>query len=497
MKKDQVSNQRRTLLKGLAMVNGDVFGAAAVGEAQARPKAAPLSKADRSALQRAVKGTVLWRGDKDYEDARGAAVYRANKPKRFPAVIVLAESDRDVVAAVRFARDHGMKVGRRSGGHSWTSPHLRNGAMLIDLSRMQEVVIDAASRTLWTNPGVLGSRINAELDPHGLIIPTAHHTTVGIGGFVMCGGFGWNSRLWGNGSAQIKAIDVVTADGELIRADETQNSDYLWAARGAGSGFFGCVTRIQLTAHPLPKVMKVSAYLYRDDVLEELFTWARGIVAQVPRNLELVITSTAHDEHGNWAPVRLTVAALALTDTEEEADAALALLETCPVLDKAYKRFVRIPTDLGKRYASGYDADPAGHRYACDNFYTNASAEELVPKLRKLFTELPSPRSHVFWLNWGPTRPFPDTMALSVQGDIYIGAYSIWDDPKDDERMERWPVEQMRPFEALSIGGQMNDENIALHPQRYLSDVANNKLEALRERHDPHGVFLSFLRSLD
>ena len=221
-----------------------------------------------------------------------------------------------------------------------------------------------------------------------------------------------------------------------------------------------------------------------------------SLLAVAEGRMTLEVGSTAHDEAGNWAPVRLTVAALALTDTEQEADAALALLETCPVLDKAYKRFVRIPTDLGKRYASGYDADPAGHRYACDNFYTNASAAELVPKLRKLFTELPSPRSHVFWLNWGPTRPFPDTMALSVQGDILVVHLAA-----DRQRLEGLHLFHRPRLHAGIVLRIVPDRvgadvDIALHRQRYLSDVANNKLEALREKHDPHGVFLSFLRSL-
>jgi FAD/FMN-containing dehydrogenase len=412
-------------------------------------------------------------------------------------VIVKAADDKDVMTAVRFAREHAIKVGRRSGGHGWSSAHLRTGSMLIDLSLMQKIDIDAKNKTLWTHPGVLGSRINTELKPLGLIIPTAHHPTVGIGGFAMCGGFGWNSRLWGNGCAHILAVDVVNAEGELIRADEHQNTDYLWAARGAGSGFFGVVTRMKLRANPMPKVMKLSAYGYAADVLEELFTWARELVPKVPPYMELVIVSTAHDpKTGDWAPVRFTVAALALTDTDKEADEALALLETCPVVGKATFRRVGIPTDLDQRYASGYSADPKGHRYAADNIYTNASAAELVPKLRKLFTDLPSPRSHVFWLNWGPIKPFPDDMALSVQGDVYLGAYSIWDNPADDEKMEQWPVNQFRPLEHLSVGGQMNDENIARHPQRYLSDEANNKLEALREKLDPFGVFLSFLRSV-
>ena len=117
-----------------------------------------------------------------------------------------------------------------------------------------------------------------------------------------------------------------------------------------------------------------------------------------------------------------------------------------------------------------------------------------MPRLRDLFTTLPSPRSHVFWFNWAPGRPWSD-MALSVQGDIYIGAYSVWDDPADDERMERWPVEQIRKLDALSVGGQMNDENMQAHPQPYLSAEATRRLEQLRARHDPQQRFVSFLTS--
>jgi FAD/FMN-containing dehydrogenase len=496
---EKLTSNRRNLLKGVVAAGGAVM-AATVGTpavAAASKFGGVISAAERQRLRKAIKGTVLWQGELPYEAARGAAVYRANKPKRFPVVIVLPESDKDVVAAVRFARDHGLAVGRRSGGHAWSAAHIRTGSMLLDLSRMQNLEIDAKAKTIWVNPGVLGSRINAELKPLGLIIPTAHHPTAGIGGFSMCGGFGWNSRLWGNGSAHILAVDVVNAQGELIRADETQNTDFLWAARGAGSGYFGVVTRMKMRVNVLPPVMKLSAYGFTADVLEELFTWAREIVPKIPPYLELVIISTAHDaKTGLAAPVRLTMAALAICETHAMADEALAILETCPVVSKATFKRVGVDTDLEQRYASGYAADPSGYRFAVDNMYTNAPAAELVPKLRKLFTDLPTPHSHVFWLNWGPTKPYPDDMALSVQGEVFLGAYSLWEDSAQDEAMEMWPVNQFKPLEHLSVGGQMNDENIARHPQRYLSDFANNKLEALREKHDPHGVFLSFLRSV-
>lgn len=481
------SEGRRRLLTALALA-----GAASSSKANARPASA-LAR-DQQALKAAIKGDVYWREHAGYEEARASAVWRANKPERYPAVIVQVQDAADVQAAVRYARAHGLKVGRRAGGHSWSSAFMRDGSMLIDLSRLQDIAIDAPNRTVWTGAGVLGSILNTQLMAEGLIVPTAHHLTPGISGFVMCGGFGWNSRLWGNGCAHIRAIDVVTAEGALVRADETQHSDYLWAARGSGAGFPGVVTRFELTAHPLPSIIKVSAYTYSADDLEAVFTWARGIAAEVPPYLELVIVCSAHDEEGNWIAPRLTVAGLALTDNEAEADAALALLATCPVIDKALRKRERVSSTIQERYLSGYNADPAGHRFAADNLWTNASAEELVPKLRQLFTDLPSPRSHVFWFNWAPTKPLPD-MAMSVQGEIYLAAYSIWDDPAEDERMTRWPVEQMRRLESLSVGGQMNDENMLARPQqRYLSEAASARLEQIRALHDPSGVFLSYLR---
>ncbi|MDR5832229.1 FAD-binding oxidoreductase [Caballeronia sp. LP006] len=440
----------------------------------------------------ALEGKVFWQGDEGYEDARGAAVWRANKPNRYPKVIVVAESAAEVAIAVRHAAKHGLKVGVRSGGHSWTSPHLRDGAMLIDVSRLNSIDVDTETRHVWVGPGAKGEKVNDALKPHGLIVPTGHHSTVAVGGFLMCGGFGWNSRLWGNGCAQIAGVEVVTAQGEIIYADEHTNRDFWWAVRGSGAGYFGVVTRFRLTAHPLPAVMKSSVYVYPADVLEELLTWAREIANDVPPFVELVITSTAHDPDGNWAPVRLTLSALAITNTDEQADEALAMFERCPVVDRATKRKTFQPTNLTERYVSGTAADPVGYRYACDNLYTNAPAGELIPRMRELFTSLPTPRSHVFWFNWGPVKPLGD-LVLSVQGDIYLGAYSIWSDPSEDAAMDAWPVEQMRKLEDLSAGGQMNDENMLARPDKYLSDEVSDKLERLRAQHDPNGVFLSFL----
>jgi len=436
---------------------------------------------------------VTRRGDAGYEQLRRAAVFRKNIPDRFPDLIVSAEAVEDVVAAVRLARAENLPIGVRSGGHSWTSPHLRDHSLLLDLSRLDRFEVDADSKTAWAQPGTRGRILNQALEKSGLIFPGGHHNTVGLGGFLMCGGFGWNSRQWGNGCANVLAVEVVTADGEVILADDRQNQDYYWAARGSGSGFFGVVTNFKLRCYDRPPLVH-SAYSFHVDVLEPLLTWAHEILPRVPRFVEMIASTSAYDANGDWAPQKITVSALSFAPTEEESRVALKeLFAGCPVLDRAVWSRDCLVTTLDERYQGGTAADPEGFRFSCDNMYSNATAEQIVPLMRDFFTSLPTPRSHIFWQNWGPMQPRPD-MALSVDADLYLGAYAIWSDPAQDEAMLAWPVEQMHKLKAIATGeAQMNDENMLGHKQRYMSEAASARLEAMRAKYDPEGRFLSFL----
>ena len=436
---------------------------------------------------------VIRRGDPTYERARRDAVWRANTPARFPEIIVLADCVADVVAAVRLARAEGLRIGVRSGGHSWTSPHLRDRSLLIDLSRLQAATLDPETMTVWAEPGAKGRQINRMLEGHGLIGAFGHHDTVGVGGFTMCGGFGWNAREWGNGCTNVTAIDVVTAEGDLIRADEAQNAEYFWAARGAGAGFFGVVTGFRIKVHDRPPLVH-SAYSFHLDVLEELLTWTHEILPRVPPALEVIASSGAYDANGGLAPVRVTLSTLAFGATEAASRDAMATLFAGFALRKrAIFAKEPAPSTLEERYDSATKADPPGFRYACDNLYSDAPTVQVIPLMRGLFSDPPSPRTHIFWQNWGPVQALPD-MAFSVQGNLYLGAYTIWEDPAQDVAMTRWPAEQMRRLAAISTGeGQMNDENMVGRTQRYLSAEAARRLEEYRARHDPDGLFLSYL----
>ncbi|MGE4324047.1 MAG: FAD-dependent oxidoreductase [Sphingobium sp.] len=440
------------------------------------------------------KGPVLRRGHVDYEKARHATVWRENTPLRFPTVIVRAECVEDVAAAVRLAEAEGLSVGVRSGGHSWTSPHLRDASLLIDLDAMRDIEIDPATRTAWVRPAVKGRHLNDALAEHGLMAPTGHHDTVACGGFLMCGGFGWNFRHWGNGCRNVVEIEFVNAKGEVLIANDHQNEEYFWAARGGGAGFFGVVTRFRVKAYPRPACLRANGYAFPMEVMEEALHWAYSIKDTLPTNCEFLGSWTSWDpETGDWAPTRFALSGLMFAETEEEAEAVARIFDSCPVKDKALMRRRNEPTTLEERYAASTMADPPGFRFAADNVYTDLPAEKIVPLVRAMVESMPTPRSHIFWCFNGP-RPDFSGMALSAWGETYFAAYSIWEDPAQDKEMRQWVVDAMRMLDPIANGeAQMNDENMEAHPQNYLTPDKAARLEELRARHDPDGRFLSYL----
>jgi FAD/FMN-containing dehydrogenase len=278
--------------------------------------AAPARAASRDPLA----GRLYFKDSTNYEALRQAASWNARKPNRFPEAIVLAESEADVVAAVMLARERGWQVTARSGGHSWTSSHTRDKSVQINLARMKDINVDVDKGIVAVSPAVYGNVLNKKLrEEHQLFTPTAHGVNVGIGGFVMCGGHGWNSRVFGLGCENLQALDVVTAEGKLIHANETQNSDYYWAARGSGPGYFGVATRYYLKLHKKPPVMRSSGFVFDANDIETVVGWVRQTMSTFPRILEVVMIGTAPE-----GTPTLMMLGNCLGDTDEEVDSALA-----------------------------------------------------------------------------------------------------------------------------------------------------------------------------
>ena len=427
-----------------------------------------------------------------YEAARAATVWNARLPDRYPALVVEAHDVDDVVAALRYAKANRLQVGVRSGGHSWSANHVRDGGVLIDVHALDQARIDPERMVAVVGPGKGGSALAGDLAARGLFFPVGHCKGVCVGGYLLQGGYGWNSRVLGPACESVIGLDVVTADGEQIYCDAEQHSDLYWAARGAGPGFFAVVTAFHLRLYRQPAVTGSSLYVYPIETADEVFTWARSISAQVDRRVELqIVTSRSVPGAGLDGP-GIVMASPVFADTEADAVGALKLLDTCPVRDHALVAVPFAPADLPLWFEAVMTNYPSEHRYATDNMWTSAPASALLPGIRRIIETMPPHPAHFLWLNWGPS-PARQDMAYSLEDEIYLALYTAWPSPDDDLRYADWAQSNMAAMADLATGVQLADENLGARPARFASDEAMARLDRVRAHYDPDGRFYSWM----
>ena len=437
----------------------------------------------------------FFRSDEGYEAARRGTVWHQLVPERYPELIVQAVDADDIVAGIRYAKANGHRVSIVSGGHSFAVNHLRDGAVLLDVSRLDHATIDADNGVAVVGPGKGGSLLMADLEAQGLFFPGGHCRGVCLGGYLLQGGYGWNSRVFGPACESVIGLDVITADGEQIHCDADNHADLYWAARGAGPGFFGVVTSFYLKLYPRPAVCGTSLYVYPWDVADEVYTWARSVSAEVDRRVEMQMLATRGlPEMGLDIPAMVCMSP-AFADSEAEAEKALAVFGTCPVADRAVIRNPYMQIDLATWYDVVMTHYLSDHRYTADNMWTSASADELLPGIRTILDTMPPHPSHFLWLNWGPS-PQRQDMAYSVEDEIYLALYGSWKDAADDDKYGDWARSNMAAMSHLATGIQLADENLGRRPARFATDEAMDRLDKARDVYDPDGLFNSWMGRL-
>jgi FAD/FMN-containing dehydrogenase len=432
------------------------------------------------------------RGVDGYETARRKAVWNGLVPDRFPDVIVQARDADDVVAAIRQARAHGHQVGVSSGGRSWSASHLRDGGLLLDVSRLDHCRVDTNAMTARVGPGKAASAFATELDAQGLFFPAGHCEGICLGGFLLQGGYGWNSKVVGPACESVLGLEVVTADGEQIYCDPDNHPDLYWAARGSGPGFFGVVTSFTLRIHQRPAVWGTCLYMYPIDFTDEVFSWGRSISAEIDDRVELqIITCRSFPMAGLNHP-GITIASPVFAESEEEAMKALAPLATCPVADRAIINLPYAPTSLANWYAAVMTNYPRGYRYVADSMFTSASADELLPGIRKIIETMPPHPSQFIFTGW-KTSPDRADMVYGLEDEIYLALYTAWQDPADDERYCDWAGSNMAAMSHLASGIALADENLSRRPAKFITASNMARLDKVRSTYDPDGRFHSWM----
>jgi FAD/FMN-containing dehydrogenase len=200
-----------------------------------------ISNEDWTAFRLRIKGDIVLPGDDGYEASR--EIHNALVDKK-PALFVKVQDAADVSRSVQFARRHGLPLSVRAGGHSFAGKSLIDDGLVIDMTQFNEIRIDAENRTAWAQPGGLTGAYTDAAQQYGLATPFGDAGSVGLGGITLGGGIGFLARKYGLAIDNLLAIEVVTADGQIITASESENQDLFWALRGGG-GNFGVVTGFQ------------------------------------------------------------------------------------------------------------------------------------------------------------------------------------------------------------------------------------------------------------
>src|SRR5271165_29093 len=203
-------------------------------------------------LMSKVKGQIVLPSDQDYDEVR--KIWNAMIDRR-PALIVRRAETNDVPHAISFARENGLEISVRGAGHNIAGNALCDGGVMVDFSMMRIVRVDAETKRAYVDPGATLADFDNAAQSHGLATPVGINSTTGIAGLTLGAGFGWLSRKFGMTIDNLRAADVITADGRLLHVNNKKNDDLFWAIRG-GSGNFGVVTRFEFKLHPVgPSVL--------------------------------------------------------------------------------------------------------------------------------------------------------------------------------------------------------------------------------------------------
>jgi FAD/FMN-containing dehydrogenase len=226
-------------------------------------------------------GEALLPGDDGYDDAR--SVWNGDIDRR-PALIVRCATPMHVARAIAFARREGLDLTVRGGGHNFAGLAVSDGALMIDLSPMDEVTVDASARRARCGGGATWADLDGATQAHGLAVTGGFISHTGVGGLTLGGGMGWLTRKAGLSADNLVSAEVVLADGQVVRASAEEHEDLFWALRGGG-GNFGVVTEFEFALHEVGPLVQLGVFFWGVDRGVEALTLSRDVVAGLPEGV--------------------------------------------------------------------------------------------------------------------------------------------------------------------------------------------------------------------
>jgi FAD/FMN-containing dehydrogenase len=430
-----------------------------------------------------VSGSILGPQDAGYEAAR--AVHNGLIDRR-PALVVRCRTTYDVVAALAFARGAGREVSIRGGGHNVAGRAVANGGVMIDLAEMKRIAIDPSSATATAEGGVVWAELNEAAAEHGLAVTGGVVSTTGIAGYTLGGGLGWLMAKYGLAADNLLAVELVTAEGDILQVDAGSHPDLFWALRGGG-GNFGIATSFTYRLHPLQTIVG-GLIAHPIEVAPDLLRFYRDAVADASDDLT-VFAGLVHAPDGS----RTKLAALAVFHTGEAADAERDLepFKTwgSPVLVQVGPMPYPVMNTI---LDAGY---PAGALNYWLSSFTRGLPDELIDIAVARFAAVPSPMSAILLEHFhgAVTRIGATETAVPHRDEGWnLLLPSVWTDPTDTEANIAWTrgtFAAMRPH--FGTGRWLNylGDDQAHDAVRAAYGPNHERLREVKRRYDPKNVF--------
>ena len=428
----------------------------------------------------AIRGAVIRDGDAEYEAAR--RIWNAGIDKR-PGLIVRCSGLADVIAAVRFAREHGLLVAIRGGGHNVGGRALCDGGVVIDLSRMKGIHVDPKARRARVQPGVLLGELDRETHVFGLAVPAGVVSKTGVAGLTLGGGVGWLARKYGLTCDNVVSFELVTAEGEVLRASADEHPELFWALRGGG-GNFGIVTSFEYRLHPVSIVLG-GLVIHPRDRATDLLKFYRSL------------TESAPDELAAYAALMYTpdghpVAAIAACYCGDlvEGERLLAPLRSfgTPLVDAIQP----MPFPVMQTLLDA--AVPDGNQNYWKSTFLRELSDNAIDVIVSYANQATSPLTAVLVEQYGGAAGRvgkSDTAFAQRHGEYDLGILTQWVEPTESEGHIEWTrgfADAMTPFRSgdylLNFLGDENEDTIR-------ASFGSNypRLVEVKTKYDPTNFF--------
>lgn len=463
-----------------------------MAEAFARQSEHKLGQDVVTDLRKVLRGALLQPGDAGYGEAR--SIWNG-MIAREPALIARVSGASDVVACVNFARENGLPLSIRGGGHNIAGTALCDGGLTIDMSLRRGVRVDPGRQIVRAEGGATWGDVDHESQPLGLVVPSGIVSNTGVAGFTLGGGFGWTSRKCAYAADNLISVDIVTAGGERRRASETENADLFWALRGGG-GNFGAVTSFEFRAHRHGPQALSGMIVYP-------MTQARAVAHQFRQ-----ITATAPDELCCLLILRIAPPAPFLP--KELHGTPIAAIAACWTGDPAaghdamrpLKTFGRPTADtiMTKPFIAHQtmlDAgQPFGRRYYWKSDFFAEMGESLIDAMVEHAERITSPHSAALFMHLGgaPARLDPNLNAVGFRTALYVlNITGAWENPQEDRRHIDWAREYWTATHPYSTGSAyinfMTDDEGEARVRAAYGDRLYARLREIKAKFDPANLF--------